>query len=292
MTDPDVHDEVARHPSSSLLTHWEGEPVQVWARLWGIPLLEAHDRLTSTNDRARSLLLGGAERFTTVIAEEQTAGRGRSGRRWDSPPGRGLWMSTLVSGAGHRASALTPILVGIALIRSIRAVVPGAEPGLKWPNDVYLGARKVGGVLCESVGDLGDGRHVIAGVGVNVRQTRDDFPLELRETANSLEMASGHPVSRRHLAGQVMAELKAILSDPPPQITGPLAAEIERVDVLAGQVVTVSTGIEGVAGGYGSDGSLKVRDRAGREHRIRTGSVSVTRAERPFGTLETETNGA
>jgi BirA family biotin operon repressor/biotin-[acetyl-CoA-carboxylase] ligase len=287
--DPGGGAEAAHRPSPSLLTHWEGEPVHVWAQLWEIPLLEAHERLSSTNDRARILSLGGAERFSTVIAEEQTAGRGRSGRRWASPPGQGLWISTLLSGAGEPVSTLTPVLVGIASIRAIRAVAPEANPGLKWPNDVYLARRKVGGVLCESVGE---GGHVIAGIGLNVRQSEADFPPELRGKAGSLETTTGQPVSRGHLAGRVMAEVKAILARPPREITGPLAAEIAAVDVLAGRMVTVSTGIEGLAIGFASDGTLRVRNGGGREHRIRAGSVRLSTDRRTLEARETKTDGA
>lgn len=263
--------------------------MQVWAQLWGVPLFEAYERLTSTNDRARSLSLDGAERFSTVIAEEQTAGRGRSGRRWASPPGQGLWMSTLLHGEGKPTSTLTPVLVGIALIRAIRAVAPQAEPGLKWPNDVYVAGRKVGGVLCES---LGDGRHVIAGMGLNVRQSDEDFPPELRRMAGSLETTTGQPVSRSRLAGRVMAEVKAILARPPSEITGPLAAEVAAVDVLAGRMVAVSTGIEGLAVGFAPDGALRVRSRGGREHWIRTGSVRLSQDQGTFEAQGTETDGA
>lgn len=274
---------------ASLLTHWEGEPVQVWARLWQVPLLEAHDRLASTNDRARALALEGAKRFTTVIAEEQTAGRGRSGRRWASPPGQGLWMSTLVSGQAEQVSPLTPVLVGVALIRAIRSVVPALEPGLKWPNDLYAGGRKVAGVLCES---LNDGRRVIVGLGINVRQTRDDFPPELRESAASLEMASGGSVSRGRLAGAVMSELRALFSDLPFELTGALAAEVRRMDILAGRQVSSSTGLQGQAHGFGPDGALRIRDAEGREHRVHAGSVRLTNGEAFVRRRDTKTDGA
>lgn len=273
---------------ASVLTHWEGEPVQVWARLWDVPLLEVHDRLTSTNDRARILALQGAERFTTVIAEEQTEGRGRSGRRWASPPGQGLWLSTLVAGE-ERASPLTPVLVGVALVRALRAVVPELEPGLKWPNDLYVGGRKVGGVLCEA---LDEGKTVIAGIGINVRQAEGDFPSALRDSAGSLEMATGGHVSRGRLAGRVMGELRGLFSDVPSELTEALAEEIGRVDVLAGRMVRVSTGVEGRADGFGRDGALRIRDGEGREHRVHAGSVRLTNGGGFIRTPDTKTDGA
>ena len=143
------------------LATWEDKVVQDWERAWGIPRLEAYDSLASTNDRCREMADLGAQAFTSVISREQTAGRGRAGRSWSSPPGLGLWMSVLLRPESPESHALLPILAGVAVCRAIQMVRPEAEPSLKWPNDVQLGGRKVCGILCEGVGGGG----VVVGPG-------------------------------------------------------------------------------------------------------------------------------
>jgi BirA family biotin operon repressor/biotin-[acetyl-CoA-carboxylase] ligase len=254
------------------LTHWEGEPVRVWEALWQIPHFEAWDRTGSTNDRARELAAEGAGPFAAVIAEEQTAGRGRGGRRWDSPPARGLWMSVLLRPPAAESARLAPLLVGLALCRALdRVLGGGAAARLKWPNDVLLEARKVAGVLCEGAA----GGAVVAGVGVNVRQRLADFPAELRERAVSVEMAVGRPVPRPALAGAILGEMRALLARPPLRLEGDVAAELTRRDALAGREVSVDGGPAGVARGIDAAGRLRVEVAPGFVQPVVAGTVSV-----------------
>ena len=257
------------------LSHWQAEPVRVWQELWGIPLLEVYATLTSTNDRARELARGGALPFTTVIAEEQSAGRGRGGRSWASPAGQGLWLSTLVGGAGREPSPLTPILAGVAVARAVAAVAPACSPGIKWPNDVMLDGRKVCGILCEAGGD---GSGIAVGIGINVRQRPADFPPHLRGSAISLENAHGGSVSRQRLAGALMQALRELLAEPRWRLDAPLAEEVWALDVLRGRMVTVSTGPGGRCLGVAEDGTLRVEDEGGRERAVSAGTVGL-RAE-------------
>ncbi len=234
-----------------------------------MPLLEVHDSLPSSNDRCRALAEEGAPLFTTVIAEAQTAGRGRGGHTWSSPQGLGLWMTTLVARPGQAPSPLAPLLIGLAVIRGIVDVVPGLSPGLKWPNDVWIGDRKVGGILCESAGTHG----TVAGIGINVAQRPNDFEPDLRGAAVSLAMASGGPVSRPALAAAVLRNVQVLMRDPPTRLVGPLADSVAAVDLLEGRPVVVSTGQRGRAVGIGSDGSLRVQERDGTVLGIHAGSV-------------------
>jgi BirA family biotin operon repressor/biotin-[acetyl-CoA-carboxylase] ligase len=256
------------------LTHWEGEPVHVWESVWEVPRFEAWDRIASTNDRVRELAADGAPPFSVVIAEEQTAGRGRVGRRWDSPPGLGLWMSVLLRPGAAEAARLTPLLVGLAACRAFARVASALSPRLKWPNDVLLGDRKAAGVLCEGA----DGA-VVAGVGVNVRQRPNDFPYELRERAVSLEMASGQPVPRARLVGVVVAEMRALLARAPIRLDGSLAEEVARWDALAGRVVTVEGGPTGVARGIDALGRLRVETGPSRVELVVAGTVTLGPAQ-------------
>lgn len=253
------------------LARWEGEPVDAWERAWGVPLMEAFERLSSTNDRLRELADRDAPAFVVVVAEEQTAGRGREGRAWSSPPGLGLWMSVLVRLESEIPPTLLPLLVGVAVCRAIRAVCPDLEPLLKWPNDVMLGRRKVCGILCEGIG-LGK---VVIGIGTNVRQRAEDFPPELRALAVSLEVAGREPVGRALLAGHLVRSLKELVSDLPSRLEGPLAHEVAGLDALLGTRVRDVSGGEGIAQGIASDGALRVRVDGGTERRLVAGGVTI-----------------
>lgn len=254
-----------------LLTHWEAEPIHVWEALWEVPAFEAWETIGSTNDRARVLAAAAAPPFSVVIAEKQTRGRGRGGRRWDSPAGLGLWMSVLLRPAASEALRLAPLLVGLAACRAVELVARGLSASLKWPNDVLLGGRKVAGVLCEVAGE----EALVAGVGFNVKQRLGDFPAELRERAVSLEMAAGRAVSRGQLAGALLREMRQLLARPPLRLQGPVASEIARRDALVGAVVQVEGGVCGTARGIDASGRLLVEALPGSLMAVSAGSVSV-----------------
>ena len=146
---------------------------------------------TSTNDVVAQMAVDHAEGLV-VIAEKQTTGRGQYGRRWESAAGKGLWLSVLLRPEIALADSgrITDFLA-----RAIAATITeeiGVPATIKPPNDVYLGKRKVAGVLVEMRVDASGGYCAIAGLGLNVNQARDDFPPELRETAGSLALAAGH----------------------------------------------------------------------------------------------------
>ncbi len=267
---------------------WEGISVPEWEHRWGIPRLEVHDRLPSTNDRARELADRGTPAFTTVIAEEQTAGRGRGGRTWVSPSGVGLWLSTVASPGKGPGAALTPIFVGLATVRAMRATLPDVAAMLKWPNDVFVRDRKACGILCETVAGSGA---VVVGVGINVRQREEEFPPDLAGRAISLEQAAGRRVSRSHLATELMNNLVEILSRPADTL-GPYRAELDAVDLLRGQPVRVSTGLEGVASGIADDGALLVRDRNGAQRHVRAGTMRIITAVAGISSVNHPHNGA
>ncbi len=172
------------------LTHWEGEPVETWRALWGLQVLEVHEELGSTNDRAGELAREAspaAGGWTLILSEAQTRGRGRGGKIWVSPPGSSLLFSVVIPGRSGDWNALLPIRMGLAAAAGLETALvgpdgSGARVGLKWPNDLLCQGRKVGGILCEQ-GGQGD---LVAGVGINVRQGPGDFPAELRGGAASL----------------------------------------------------------------------------------------------------------
>jgi BirA family transcriptional regulator, biotin operon repressor / biotin---[acetyl-CoA-carboxylase] ligase len=143
-----------------------------------------------------------------VIAEQQTAGRGRRGHTWFSPPGSGLYVSVVLAPArssdAARATTLLTLAAGVALAEGIEAAT-GLRVDLKWPNDLQVSRRKIGGILAESSGAGDPLSTVIVGYGINVRATA--FPPELRDRATSLESELGRDVDRHHLLAETLAAL-------------------------------------------------------------------------------------
>jgi len=251
----------------ALLTHWDGEPVQVWQDVWRAPLVEAHDVLGSTNDRARELAVQGAAPFSVVLAEAQSAGRGRSGAVWHSAPGEGLWVSVLLP-ADEGPPPHLALLVGVAAARAAERACTGLEVGIKWPNDLEVEGRKVGGILCEH----GHGS-VVAGIGLNVRHRPGAFPEEIAWRATSLEAAHRVRVSMGALATALMHELRATCAAPGPHLAPGVHGELARRDVLRdGRVVTQQAG-QGVARGVEPDGALLLEQPDGSRVRVVAGSV-------------------
>lgn len=167
---------------------------------------EHHVRIDSTNDRAAEWAKGGAPHGAVVTADAQTQGRGRRGRVWHSPPGENLHASVIV-----RPGSVGPSFgaVGLAVAVALREALPEVSGGvrLKWPNDLLVGGRKLGGILCESRW-CADAPEVVIGFGINVHATR--FPPELERVATSLALASstGRGPPRAPLLAGLLASLE------------------------------------------------------------------------------------
>jgi BirA family biotin operon repressor/biotin-[acetyl-CoA-carboxylase] ligase len=148
-----------------------------------------------------------------VIADEQTSGRGRRGHSWFSPPGSGLYVSVVLAPATAidpmRAVTLLTLAAGVALAEGIEQA-SGLRVDLKWPNDLLVSGRKLGGILAESSG-TGDRATVVVGYGINVRPTA--YPPELRERATSMDAELGRAVDRHHLLAETLAALSRRYED-------------------------------------------------------------------------------
>jgi BirA family biotin operon repressor/biotin-[acetyl-CoA-carboxylase] ligase len=171
--------------------------------------VELRDAVASTNDVARALAREGAPAGTVVLAEEQTHGRGRGGHGWHSPRGVGLWLSVLLRPTRPLAELARFTLAGaVAACRACRTTT-GLPVVIKWPNDLLLHGRKLGGVLAElrSAGDRAE--ELVLGFGINVAQDTVDFPPELRSRAISLGLGSpqGALPEREALAAALLVEL-------------------------------------------------------------------------------------
>jgi BirA family biotin operon repressor/biotin-[acetyl-CoA-carboxylase] ligase len=172
-----------------------------------------HAETGSTNADAAALAEAGAPEGCVVLADLQTAGRGRLGRSWSSPAGTGIYASVLFRPEPRVARMLT-IAAGVALAEAIETVA-GIVPVLKWPNDLYLGGglqsgRKVAGILAEAGVSNGE-TWVVIGFGINVLPV--SFPHELAVRATSLESELGRPVDRGELFAACLAQLSARYAD-------------------------------------------------------------------------------
>jgi BirA family biotin operon repressor/biotin-[acetyl-CoA-carboxylase] ligase len=160
----------------------------------------------STNARAKELADAGEPEGTVVLADEQTEGRGRSGRTWYSPPRLGIWASIVL-----RPSVEAKRLAGLGIVAAVGIADAlgrdlGFDPGVKWPNDILAGGRKLGGVLVEAGQVAGESiESAIVGIGINVNIGPDAFPEELRATATSLSIVAGRLIDRLRVLGIALA---------------------------------------------------------------------------------------
>ncbi|MER3422168.1 MAG: biotin--[acetyl-CoA-carboxylase] ligase, partial [Nitrospiraceae bacterium] len=167
---------------------------------------------SSTNTIAVALAQGGAPDGTVVIAESQTAGRGRLGRQWHSPPGKNLYCSIILRAVptpDRVAQWLSwvPLISAMATARAIQ-VRNALRPSVKWPNDILIGRRKVAGLLCESGGWGTPLAFVVVGIGINVNSHPETFPPNLRELATSMAAEAGRPFDRAALLATLLSELE------------------------------------------------------------------------------------
>lgn len=221
---------------------------------WSVEVL---DETTSTNAVLAERARAGAPEGLVVAAEHQSAGRGRLDRQWQSPARSGLTFSMLLRPAvPDRSWPWLPLLAGIAVLDGI-ARASGAQCRLKWPNDVLLGDRKLGGLLAERV-ETPTGPAAVLGVGVNVSTRTDELPVP---AATSLAVA-GWPVDRTVLLSQVLAELTRRYSDWTPAATSELRAAYRARCASVGQPVRVHLPgrepLEGTASDIDPDGALVV----------------------------------
>ncbi|PKO22330.1 MAG: biotin--[acetyl-CoA-carboxylase] ligase [Chloroflexi bacterium HGW-Chloroflexi-1] len=222
----------------------------------------------------------GAAEGLLAVADEQTAGRGRLARTWWAPPGSNLLMSLLLrpSIPPSQAGQLTMCL-GLAAVEGIETVT-GLRPALKWPNDLLLNGRKLGGMLSELRLDGERLDYAVLGLGLNVNLAfgGPDVPADIAATAISLSAALGRPVDRLSLLVAILARCETwydrLLSG-----AFPHRAWADRLDTL-GRAVTVmlpNGPLCGVATGVTPEGALLVRDAAGRVQAVWSGDVTAVR---------------
>jgi BirA family biotin operon repressor/biotin-[acetyl-CoA-carboxylase] ligase len=240
--------------------------------------VEWHAEVDSTQRVARALARAGAAEGTVVIAERQTAGRGRLGRDWHSPAGLNLYCSIVLRPAlALSAVPQVALVAGVAVAAAVEEET-AIRPAIKWPNDVLLGGRKVAGILVEMDAEVERVHHVIAGIGVNLNASPTAFPRALRARATSLLIATGRPVDRAAFTGRLLAALEARYGRFSTVGFASVRAEWESYSCLTGTDVRVA-GPGGEIGGrvlgLAPDGALRLRRPGGREVRVVAGEVTV-----------------
>lgn len=233
---------------------------------------------TSTSDVAEKLARDGVKEGVVVFAESQTKGRGRLGRKWVSPAGKGLWFSVLLRPQmrPQEATRMT-VATAVAVRRAIQKQT-GLQPAIKWPNDLLLGGRKIAGILTELAADPDQIKHLIIGIGIDANLAEEDLSPELRPIASSLRIELGRPVDRPALAAQILRELDADYRRVRIGQFAAVADEWEARCATLGARVSVDLGprvVEGIAESLDDDGALLLRTEHGRLERIIGGDVRL-----------------
>jgi BirA family biotin operon repressor/biotin-[acetyl-CoA-carboxylase] ligase len=205
----------------------------------GSSLWRHFELVTRTGSTNADLIAGaGTDRYplgTVLVAEEQYAGRGRLDRAWQAPARSGLAVSVLVANPTQLEATLVPLLVGVAAIRAIRSGAWLEQPeraALKWPNDVMVGDRKVGGILTHQIGTKGS-KAIVAGFGLNVSLRADELPTPI---ATSLRLEGATEQDRATYLISYLRELENLLLN---SETEPLIAEYTGVSSTIGRQVSI-----------------------------------------------------
>lgn len=232
----------------------------------------------STNDIADRLARDGVAEGMVIFAESQSQGRGRLGRRWESPTGKGLWFSVLLRPRLHPSAATQlTVLAAVACARAVERQTP-LRPAIKWPNDLMFGRKKCGGILLEMSAELDHIRYVVLGIGIDVNIEAKEFPAELRGLATSLRIESGRLVDRPALASALLRELDLAYHQLEAGGFAALADDWESRCSTLGQRVIIRMGareLTGTAESLDDDGALQVRTEHGRLERVVGGDVGL-----------------
>ncbi len=241
--------------------------------------LKYFDSAGSTNDEALAWAANDAKDLSLVVADKQTAGRGRLNRKWFTPPGTALAFSLILRPSKAERPHLSRMVGLAALSITDSLLARGLSPQIKWPNDILLNGRKVAGILIESVWSGEDVDCIVIGMGVNILKGAVPDTDMLLFPATSLEDMPGYPVERAEVLHDILAALIILR----PQLsTDEFMAKWEELLAYRGRQVQVQMGSEGsVIGnitGLETDGSLQLRDQSGKSLTVQFGDIRL----RPF----------
>ncbi|MDF2532712.1 MAG: biotin--[acetyl-CoA-carboxylase] ligase [Clostridia bacterium] len=237
------------------------------------------EQVDSTNLYAKQIAEGGFLDGTVIMADEQLNGRGRMGRSWVSPKGKGIWMTIMLKPKINPADASkVTLLAACAICRAIEEIC-GLYTKIKWPNDIVLNGKKLCGILTEMSAEIDEINYLIIGIGVNVNIDLDDFPKELQDIATSIKIEKGDKVIRKELAAAIINNFeryyKGFIK------TGSIKDYIneykEKSAVLGKEVIVKSSILElqGTVVDISEEGQLQLELKDGSIKEIISGEVSL-----------------
>lgn len=221
----------------------------------------------STNRDCEKLANEGTPEGVAVIAETQTAGRGRQTREWFSPKGVNLYFSLLLRPDVELARAASlPLVAGLAVAEAVESLDAGLEPRIKWPNDILIGGRKVCGILCEMQAEAAHVRAIITGIGLNVNLREESLPEELHPRATSLFMETGRSFARTDVLAAVLNRFEPLYTRWQSEGLAPFLPAIRKRDLLYGTTISIDRLgdiVTGTADGIQEDGALRLQTTGG-----------------------------
>jgi BirA family biotin operon repressor/biotin-[acetyl-CoA-carboxylase] ligase len=239
------------------------------------------DTVDSTNDYLMELASRGASHGTVVIADAQHKGKGRLDRKWFSPPGKNIYMSILLRPSLRPEDfSLLTVMSTAACVLAINKLT-GIEAWIKWPNDIVVSGRKLGGILLESRLRSGGIAHAVVGIGINVNSRQEDFPEDLRDIATSVFHEIGRNTKRTILIEAILNNIDSelmLLMEKGPSL---LLEKYKRMSAILGKRVVVDeskSSFEGIALDIDERGHLLVKTDTGRVKTISAGDVTVIRS--------------
>lgn len=235
------------------------------------------DETASTNNYAKELAANGAAHGTVIIAEKQSSGKGRLGRKFESPAGKGLYMSVIVR--PEFPIEFAPLITSAAAVASAEAVemLCGRHVGVKWVNDLYMNGKKICGILTEaSLGlEMNMLDFAVIGIGINVRSF--DFGAELNSRVTTIEDASGKIISRNELCALILERLEIYLDGIENRS---YLEEYRRREILTGNIITANAGnqtVRGFAEGVDDNANLRITLEDGKEFILSSGEANLCR---------------
>ena len=233
-----------------------------------------HESLDSTNAEALREISGGAQAPFVILAEQQSAGRGRRGRKWISPFAENIYYSLVlrIDGGMRQLEGLS-LIVGLAVLSSLREF-GSCDAGLKWPNDVLVGNKKIAGILLELVGDPADVCHVVIGIGINVNMM---IASDVDQFWTSVRLEAGQAINRNELIAALSRNLQGYLIHHEAEGFAAIQAEWESNHLWQGREVTLIAGthtVDGVVAGVDQQGALRLNV-AGQEKVFSGGELSL-----------------
>ena len=234
--------------------------------------------IDSTNNYAKKIASEGCAHGTVVVADRQTMGRGRIGRQWQSDSADGLWFSIVVRPELEPENIqVITLATSVAVVEAIKET-QGIICGIKWPNDIILDGRKLGGILTELSAEPGHVNYVVVGIGINVNQDLEHFDYEIRQKAVSLKMYDNKPVQRSKLLGSILTSFEKLYKSVLLGKNKDIIDKWSEYSVTIGKEVKVAyRNVEyiGTAQSIAADGRLIVKCKDGVTREISAGEIQV-----------------